>query len=774
MKTQIIKHTLCCGLLFAGSLFLLSASKGKNYRDMSLSPAERADLLLKEMTLEEKVGQMCQYVGPGHIEQNEQKAEQDSNDMGNIDANAFGLKSRVIIDKVRRGEIGSFLHVLSVEEANALQKVAQQTRLKIPLLIGVDAIHGNGLHAGCTVYPTSIGMAATFNPDLLEKIGQETASEMRASGMHWAFNPNLDVARDARWGRIGETFGEDTYLVTRMGTSLIWGLQGRDGVQSNRVLACAKHLIGGGEPAGGINAAPMDMSEQKLREVFLPPFVSAVQSKVFTVMAAHNELNGIPCHGNSWLLNDLLRDEMKFNGFIVSDWMDIERMHSMHHYLPSEEEAFRVSVEAGIDMHMQGEKYFETIVEAVRSGRISEARIDKAVRKILEAKFLLGLFEKSVIDIPGTRNLIAPAEHRQTALDAARQSLVLLKNDGLLPLKKESYRKIFIVGPNVDSQTILGDWAMPQPDENVLTVYDGIRAACPEAQIDSLCFSGVITSITPEDIEKAGRKAKEADLNIVVIGENAQRYESKGRTCGENCDRDNLDFPGLQQELLEKVYASEKPTVLVMLNGRPLSVVWANKYLSAILDAWEPGMMGGQAIAEVLFGEVNPCGKLPVTVPYNVGQVQTIYNHKASQYSRRFALTHTGPLFPFGYGLSYTSYQYGKPSLSKDRIKKNESVTVSFDVTNTGKMDGTEIVQLYIRDEYASITRPVKELKDFRRVFLKAGETKKVEFVIDPDDLKFYTVRKVWEVEPGDFTIMVGASSADKDLQKLALKVLEN
>ena len=774
MKTQTIKHTFFCGLLFTGSLFLMSASEGKNYRDTSLSPAERADLLLKEMTLEEKIGQMCQYVGPGHIEQNEQKADQDSNDMGNIDANAFGLKSRVIIDKVRKGEIGSFLHVLSVEEANALQKVAQQTRLKIPLLIGVDAIHGNGLHAGCTVYPTSIGMASTFNPDLLEKIGKETASEMRASGMHWAFNPNLDVARDARWGRIGETFGEDTYLVTRMGTSLIWGLQGRDGVQSDRVLACAKHLIGGGEPAGGINAAPMDMSEQKLREVFLPPFVSAVQSKVFTVMAAHNELNGIPCHGNSWLLNDLLRDEMKFNGFIVSDWMDIERMHSMHHYLPSEEEAFRVSVEAGIDMHMQGDKYFETIVDAVRSGRISETRIDNAVRKILEAKFLLGLFEKSVIDIPRTRNLIAPAEHRQTALDAARQSLVLLKNDGLLPLKKESYRRIFVVGPNVDSQTILGDWAMPQPDENVLTVYDGIRAACPEAQIDSLCFSGVITSITPEDIELAGRKAKEADLNIVVIGENAQRYESKGRTCGENCDRDNLDFPGLQQELLEKVYASEKPTVLVMLNGRPLSVVWANKHLPAILEAWEPGMMGGQAIAEVLFGEVNPCGKLPVTVPYNVGQVQTIYNHKASQYSRRFALTHTGHLFPFGYGLSYTSYRYGKPSLSKDKINKDESVTVSFDVTNTGKMDGTEIVQLYIRDEYGSITRPVKELKDFRRLFLKAGETKKVEFVIDPDDLKFYTVRKVWEVEPGDFTIMVGSSSADEDLQKLALKVLEN
>ena len=488
-------------------------------------------------------------------------------------------------------------------------------------------------------------------------------------------------------------------------------------------------------------------------------------------MAAHNELNGIPCHGNYWLLNDLLRDEMGFKGFIVSDWMDIERMHSMHHYLPSEEEAFRVSVEAGIDMHMQGDNYYETILAAVRDGRIPETRIDKAVHKILEAKFLLGLFEKPVVDIPATRKLIAPVAHRETALDAARQSLVLLKNDGLLPLKKGAYRKIFITGPNADSQTILGDWAMPQPDDNVVTVYEGIRAACPDASIDSLCFSGVITSITPEDVKIAGRKAQEADLNIVVIGENSQRYESKGRTCGENCDRDNLDFPGLQQELLEKVCASGKPTVLVMLNGRPLSIVWANEHVPAILEAWEPGMMGGQAIAEVLFGDINPCGKLPVTVPYNVGQIQTIYNHKASQYSRQFALGHTGPLYPFGFGLSYTSYQYGKPVLSKDKIRKDESVTVSFDVTNTGKMDGTEIVQLYIRDEYGSITRPVKELKGFQRVSLKAGETKRVEFAITPDDLKFYTVRKLWEVEPGDFTLMVGSSSADKDLQKLALTV---
>ena len=772
MKKHSLKQYVCCGLMFAGGILLLDAcSEAKSYKDTSLPPAERAALLLKEMTLEEKIGQMCQYVGPSHVEENEKKQGQSSSDMNNIDANAFGMKGQAIIEKVRKGQAGAFLHVLNVEEANMLQKVAQETRLQIPLLFGVDAIHGNGLHAGCTVYPTSITMASSFNPDLMEQSGAETALEMRASGMHWAFNPNLDVARDPRWGRIGETFGEDTYLVTQMGTRLIQGLQGRDGVQPDRVLACAKHMIAGGEPAGGINAAPMDLSEQKLREVFLPPFIAAVNAKVFTFMAAHNELNGIPCHANHWMLKDLLRKEMGFDGFVVSDWMDIERLHSMHHYSPTQEEAFCVSVEAGIDMHMQGDNYFETVLAAVQSGRIPESRIDQAVIKILEAKFLLGLFENPIVDIEAIRSQIAPEAHRKTALESARQGMVLLKNNGILPLKKDNYRRIFIAGPNADSQTILGDWAMPQPDENVITVYEGIRDACPNAKIDSLCFGGRITEISSNDLVVANRKAREADLNIVVLGENSQRYESFGRTCGENCDRDNLDLPGRQQELLEAIYASGKPTILVLLNGRPLSLVWADQNIPAILEAWEPGMYGGQVIAEVLFGDLNPSGKLPVTVPYNVGQVQTIYNHKWSQYSRKFALSHTGYLYPFGYGLSYTTYKYGKPTLSKDKINKNESVTISFDLTNTGKKDGTEIVQLYIRDEYGSITRPVKELKGFQRVALKAGETKKVEFTITPDDLKFYTIRKVWEVEPGDFTIMVGASSADEDLQSVALKV---
>lgn len=800
-------------LLFWGAALLLAACSTPDYRDASLPPATRAKALLAQMTLEEKVGQMCQYVGPCYVPPGEGSAH------GNVDATDENLGHPDMADKIREGKVGSFLHVLSGEEAAGLQRIASQSRLGIPLLLGVDAIHGNALHEGCTIYPTNINMASTFHPEMMEQIGAETAQEMRRTGMYWTFAPNLDVARDARWGRMGETYGEDPLLVSEMGKHLVWGLQGRDGVYGkDHVLACAKHLIAGGEPFGGINAAPMDLSERKLREVFLPPFVSAVkEAGVATFMAAHNEINGVPCHGNSWLLKDLLRDELGFDGFVVSDWMDIERMHLYHHWMPSIEEAFRVSVEAGIDMHMQGDGYFETIVEAVRGGRIPERRIDEAAGKILEAKFALGLFETYGSDTPMTEGLSAEMvlQHRQTALEAARQGLVLLKNDGTLPLcAGTKVRKIFVCGPNADSQTILGDWAAPQPADNVVTVLEGIRNVAPGTAVDTLCFGGKIGNITDDRIRLARAKAASADINILVLGENSQRYSAFGRTCGENCDRDNIDLPGRQEELLEAVQAAGKPVVLVLLTGRALGLTWAEEHVNAILNAWEPGMMGGQAVAEVLFGQVNPSGKLPVTVPRNVGQIPTIYNYKPMQYSRQFVLNETGALYPFGFGLSYTTYSYSAPCFvsamsdtaasmdaaslsaataadtaaagtSSQDTKENAlrcdtaavsvkelPVCVSVEVTNSGAMDGDEVVQLYVRDEYASVTRPVKELKAFRRVHIPAGETVKVAFEITPDMLACWSGKgDVWTVEPGDFTLMVGSSSADKDLQTLTLHV---
>lgn len=763
-----MRSFLAIGLATVLAVAPLSAQKKVNrkYMDSSLSPEKRAELLLKQMTLEEKIGQMCQYVGPCYVPPGQ------GSPYKNIDATDDNLGKPDIARKVRAGEVGSFLHVLTSKEAAALQNMALESRLGIPLLLGIDAVHGNALHENCTIYPANLSVASSFDLELAETIGRETADEMRQTGMHWTFAPNLDVARDARWGRMGETYGEDPFLVSQMGKYTIWGLQGREADYSNGVLACAKHLIGGGEPAGGINAAPMDMSERKMRELYLPPFIAAVQdAHVATVMAAHNELNGVPCHGNSYILQDILRDELGFKGFVVSDWMDIERMHSMHHWVESKDEAFVRSVEAGVDMHMQGDGYFDAVLAAVKSGRLSEKRINDVVRKILVTKFQLGLFENPVPEVRTDHRIDRSDAHRETALMAAREGIVLLKNNGILPLDPKMGGKIFVVGPNADSQTILGDWAAPQPDENVITVLGGVKEVFRSATIESMCFDGRIMNVTEEGVRQAAEKAREADLNIVVVGENSQRYSPFGCTCGENNDRDNLDLPGLQQELLEAVYASGKPTVLVLLNGRALSLVWADENVPAIVEGWECGMMGGRAIAEILVGQVNPSGKLPVTVPRNVGQVQTVYNYKWSQYSRKFALTKTGCLYPFGYGLSYTSFEYSTPVLSAAEIKAGESVKVSFDLTNTGKVEGTETVQLYIRDEYGSVTRPVKELKDFCRVSLKVGEKKTVEFEITPKMLECFGAQNKWSVEPGDFTIMIGGSSADKDQKTVKLTV---
>ncbi|MBP5567086.1 MAG: glycoside hydrolase family 3 C-terminal domain-containing protein [Bacteroidales bacterium] len=753
--------------LLAAFVVLAASCSGGDWHDASLPVEKRVKLLLKEMTLEEKIGQMCQYVGPCYVPPDQ------GSPYKNIDASDENLGDPDMADRVREGKVGSFMHVLTGEEAHQLQLLASESRLAIPLLFGIDAIHGNGLRAGCTVYPSNINLASTFRPEIMEEIGAQTAIEMRKTAMVWTFSPNLDVARDARWGRMGETFGEDPWLVSQLGKYMIWGLQGRDrNYSEGKVMACAKHLIAGGEPFGGLNASPMDISERKLRELHLPPFKVAVEeAHVATVMTAHNEINGIPCHGNSWLINDLLRDELGFDGFIVSDWMDIERLHSMHHWVPSEDEAFKVSVEAGIDMHMQGPHYFESVLDGVRSGRIPERRIDEAAGKILRAKFELGLFEDPIPELPTERGFAAIPEHRQTSLEAAREGIVLLKNDGLLPLNQ---KKIFLCGPNCDSQTILGDWVVPQDDDDVITVFEGLKAVCPGARIDTMCFRGRVTAVDDAGIRQAAAKARQADVNILVLGDNTQRYSAFGRTSGENCDRDNLDFPGRQQELLEAVAASGRPTVLILMSGRALGVVWAaeSPSVNAIINAWEPGQMGGQAIAEVLFGLVNPSGKLPVTMPRNAGQIQCVYNHKHSQYSRQFALAVSAPLYPFGYGLSYTTFEYLNPTLNKSEMRADDCAELTVTLRNSGKVAGAEAVQLYIRDEYGSVTRPVKELKAVQKVFLEPGESKQLTFEITPAMLECWGAAEKWEVEPGEFTILVGSSSADEDLQGLTLNVI--
>ena len=741
------------------------------YQNPKATVEERVNDLLSQMTLEEKIGQMNQFVGIEHIKTAE--ASLTAEQLKNNTANAFypGFSTTDLENLTKKGLVGSFLHVLTIQEANYLQSLAMQSRLKIPVIFGIDAIHGNANAPDNTVYPTNIGLASSFDPEMAYKIARQTAKEMRAMNMHWTFNPNVEVARDPRWGRVGETFGEDPYLVSQMGIQTVKGYQG-DLNSENDVLACIKHFVAGSEPINGTNGSPADLSERTLREVFFPPFKAGVDAGAMSLMMSHNELNGIPCHSNEWLMTDVLRKEWGFKGFIVSDWMDIEHLYDLHATAENLKEAFYQSIMAGMDMHMHGIHWNELVLELVKEGRIPESRIDESVRKILTIKFRLGLFEHPFADEKTTMKVRLSAEHRQTALEAARNSIVLLKNDGLLPLS-EKYKNVLVTGINANDMNILGDWSAVQKDENVITVLEGLKMVSPNTHFEFVDQGWDPRNMSPEKVNEAAEKAKSADLNIVVAGEYMMRFRWTERTGGEDTDRSDIDLVGLQNELIDKVAASGKPTILILITGRPLGVEKAVGKVNALVQAWEPGMYGGEAIAEILYGKINPSAKLPITIPRSVGQIQMIYNHKPSQYFHPYVVTSSEPLYPFGFGLSYTTYKYDNLQLSGSEISKGENLEVNVDVTNTGKMDGTEIVQLYLRDKYSSVTRPVKELKDFSRVTLKAGETKTVHFTITPDKLTFLDKNLKPVVENGEFIVMVGSSSQDKDLLKQSFYVKE-
>ncbi|MDR0973358.1 MAG: glycoside hydrolase family 3 C-terminal domain-containing protein [Prevotellaceae bacterium] len=734
------------------------------YKDPSAAVDKRINDLIERMTLEEKVGQMNQFVGIEHIKANSGMTE---DELHNNTANAFypGVNEHDVERWTEQGLIGSFLHVLTLEEANRLQSLAMKSRLQIPLIFGIDAIHGNANAPGNTVYPTNIGLACSFDTAMAYRIARETAREMRAMNMHWTFNPNVEVARDPRWGRVGETYGEDPYLVAELGTASVKGYQGElNGAED--VLACIKHFVGGSQPVNGTNGAPADISERTLREIFFPPFKAGVDAGAMSLMTAHNELNGIPCHSNEWLLQTVLRKEWQFPGFVVSDWMDIEHIHDLHGTAENIKEAFYQSIEAGMDMHMHGVKWNELVVELVREGRLSEARIDQSVRRILEIKFRLGLFEKPFAETERFTEIARCATHRNTALEAARNSIVLLKNNGVLPLDSGKYRRVLVTGINANDINVLGDWSAMQAKEEVVTILDGLRQIAPNTEFDFIDQGWDPRNMSPDTVEAAAAHARQADLNIVVAGEYMMRFRWTERTDGEDTDRSDIDLVGLQNELIQKVAASGKPTILILINGRPLGVEWAATHLPAIIEAWAPGMYAGQAIAEILYGKINPSAKLAVTIPRSVGQVQMVYNHKPSQYFHPYVVKPSTPLWPFGFGLSYTYYIYKDLTLSTKEISKDESLRVSVKVTNAGSTDGTEIVQLYLRDRYSSVTRPVKELKDFARVYLKAGETKTICFTITPEKLSFYDKRMQKIVESGEFFVLIGGSSADTELLK--------
>lgn len=771
-----MKHLALFISLATMTLTMQGKTKKPIYKDPKAPIEQRVEDLLGRMTLEEKVGQMNQLVGIEHFKEN--SATMSAAELATNTANAFypGATVKDMEEWTKKGLVSSFLHVLTMEEANYLQRLNMQSRLQIPLIIGIDAIHGNAKCKDNTVYPTNIGLASSFDVDMAYTIARQTALEMRAMNMHWTFNPNVEVARDGRWGRCGETFGEDPYLVTLMGIATNKGYQ-RNLDNAEDVLGCVKHFVAGSQSINGTNGAPADLSERTLREVFFPPFKAALQQGGdWNVMMSHNELNGIPCHTNRWLMTDILRKEWGFKGFIVSDWMDIEHCVDQHRTAIDHKDAFKQSILAGMDMHMHGPEWVQSVVELVKEGHISESRIDESVRRILTIKFRLGLFEQPYGDTKTRDKVINNPVHKQTALEATRNSIVLLKNEGnLLPLDMKKYKRVLVTGINANDQNIMGDWSELQPEEKVSTVLKGLRQIAPDTEFQFVDQGWDPRNMSQTKVDEAVEAAKSCDLNIVCCGEYMMRFRWNERTSGEDTDRDNLDLVGLQDQLIQRLNETGKPTVLIIISGRPLSVRYAAEHVPAIINAWEPGQFGGQAIAEILYGKVNPSAKLAMTMPRSVGQISTYYNHKKSAFFHPVVCGSSEPLYPFGFGLSYTTFAYSDLSLDKTSIKagSNETVKATITIENTGKRDGVEICQLYINDVVASAARPVKELKDFKRVALKAGERKTITFEIPQEKLAFYDINMKYGVEPGTFEVLVGGSSKDADLKKATFEAIK-
>ena len=729
-------------------LFLSISVLGQElpYLNPALSVQERVDDLMQRMTLKEKVGQMNQRGGKFFLEQTN-KTEQLANMMKDLE----------------EGLVGSFLLVEDTKECNELQKIAENSRLKIPFLNAIDAIHGHALYNGATVFPVSISQASSFNPKNAERINSVTAKEMRASGYHWAFFPYMSVTRDPRFGRTGENYGEDPLLVSRMAVAAVKGLQGDNYGAPDKVMACAKAYLADGQSFNGLNVAPTDLSMRTLKEIFLPPAEACVKAGVRTLMASHNEINGMPVHADPWLLTEVLRDDWGFEGFVISDWMDIELLIKGHKVAANQSDAIEMAISAGIDMHMYGDHFIDELVALVEEGKISESRIDRSVRAILSDKFKMGLFENRYVDESKVKDVLATPEHIQIALETARESIVLLKNENnVLPLSK-SLKKILVTGPLANDNALVGDWVHTQPDENIVTILEGIEANVGSKMDVEYYSPGDIYDIDEKAIAEAVEKSKDVNAIVLVVGGNDNRsdkdwtlsHHRKNRTGGENIARAEIKLSGMQDDLAKALYATGKPVIVVLINGRPLAVEWISENIPGIIEAWQPGMQGGNAIADVLFGDYNPSGKLPMTIPRSVGHIPVFYNHRPSTFMRHYTDSKPGFLYEFGHGLSYTTFEYSNLSLPKI-IGNNESIKISVEVKNTGNRAGDEIVLVFVNDKISSVTTPVKELKEFTRIQLEPGQEKVVEFTLPYEALSLFDKDLKEVVEPGEFEVMVG------------------
>jgi beta-glucosidase len=704
---------------------------------------QKVSELLSKMTLEEKVGQLVQYSGFEYA-----TGPQNSN-------------SANVLNEIKQGKVGSMLNVAGAEETRKFQELALKSRLRIPLLFGQDVIHGYR-----TTFPVNLGQAASWDLGLIEKSERIAATEASAYGIHWTFAPMVDIARDPRWGRVMEGSGEDTYLGTQIGLARIRGFQGKGLGNLDAIMACAKHFAAYGAAVGGRDYNSVDMSLRQLNETYLPPFKAAAEAGVATFMNSFNDINGIPATANKYILRDLLKGKWNYKGFVVSDWGSIGEMVP-HGYAKDNKEASEKAINAGTDMDMESRAYMAELPKLVQEGKVDPKLIDDAARRILVKKFEMGLFDDPYRFSSEKRQKeqLNNKEHRKFGREFGSKSIVLLKNQGnILPLSK-STKTVALIGPfGKETSANHGFWSIAFKDDNqrIVTQFDGIKNQLDKNSTLLYAKGANVDDQDKSMFAEAVETAKKADVVIMTLGEgHAMSGEAKSRS--------NIHFSGVQEDLLKEIAKTGKPIVLMINAGRPLVFDWAADNIPAIMYTWWLGTEAGNSIADVLFGTVNPGGKLPMTFPRTEGQIPVYYNHYNTgrpaknntdrNYVSAYIDLDNDPKFPFGYGLSYTTFKYSDMNLSSTNLKGNQTLNISVNVANTGNYDGEEVVQLYIRDLFGKVVRPVKELKNFQKVFIKKGESKTINFTLTPENLKFYDDELNFDWEGGEFDIMVGTDS---------------
>ncbi|WNJ20618.1 beta-glucosidase BglX [Pontibacter sp. G13] len=749
-------------LLGTVALLLSACSVPPSGSSTSPQADARVEEILSQMTLEEKLGQLNLVVG----------------DLFNTGPTVNTNPSDRFDEQIRQGQITGIFNIHGAEYLHRLQKIAvEETRLGIPLIFGADVIHGFR-----SVSPVPLAEAASWDLKAIEASARVAGEESAATGMHWTFAPMVDISRDARWGRIAEGAGEDPYLGSLVAAARVRGFQGEDLSAPNTIAACVKHFAAYGAPHGGRDYNTVDMSERLLREVFLPPYRAAIDAGAASLMTSFNELNGVPVTGSTWLLRDVLREEWGFNGMIVSDWQSITEME-YHGFAKDRAHSGQIGMEAGVDMDMMGATYLEDLPALVKSGDVPMELIDQAVRNVLQMKMDLGLFDDPFRygSVDREASEIRNAQQLEAVRDMARKSMVLLKNEkNLLPLSKDT-RKIALIGPlalESNKGEFNGCWSFfGQPGE-VVSVEAAFREAMPASSKLLVAEGCDLYSDSQAGFKQAVKTAKQADVVVMVLGESAVMN-------GEGASRADIGLPGEQLALLKAVHATGKPLVVLTVSGRPLELSWLDENVGTILHIWTPGSETGHAVTDVVFGDYNPAGKLPVSFPRLVGQVPIYYNYKATGrmyegdysehgservYRSRYRDVENGPLYPFGYGLSYTEFEYGEIRLDEPEMSMNGTLTASVSVTNTGKVAGEEVVQLYIRDLVGTATRPVKELKGFQKILLEPGESTTVSFEIGTEDLAFWHDDNTWYAEPGEFHLFIGTNSDEAQMVKFRIK----